>query len=457
MKAVSCQPLPATTAPRGDIVGLVKLAITLALVLAAARLATADVTADLAAGAGDETAARDGYATASATVDAHFDRAEGSLRSRALATTDPQTGSAACCMWVFTGLDPDERMGVGAQASGEVRASGSDATAVASGVTWMRAYGWGVAASADVQPIGDLRDRFWRPGRDIVDWHTTFDVAPMWAIGDATTQVMVIPTSITVGHRAADVAGQWQDAGWDRAVDGTFVRVQRPRSTVDAIAFHYAEWGIATATDGMAEYGTSATTFDVDAFDGAWKLGGDRFTLHARFGVAMRMPVSAYMLKNDAEASSGPLANTADYWVELARRGDDGAPQLSLGAGSWARLDPTGLAADAGQLATASFARRVAGIDVTAQLATGRLRRLAVSDYAPPGLAPVGTAMWLGRAELDARWRTTHRLELDGVAYVERSDRDDPRWLTAADGRIDMHAGIDLAAHWRSRDRKPRL
>ena len=438
-------------------VASLSLALSIALVLVTGS-AAADVTADLGAGAGDETASPDGYATASATVTATLDRAERALTERAIDATDPTTHEHECCVWLLTGIDPAERMGVGAQASGEVRAGGGSATAVASGDVWARAYGWGVTASADVQPIGDLRDRFWRAGRNIADWHTTFDIAPMWALGDATTQVMVIPFSITVGHRAAEIAGDWQDAGWDRAADGTIVRVQRPRSTVDALAFHYAEWGLASATAANVEYGTSATTFDLDAFDGTWRLDGDRFTLHARFGIASRMPVAAYVLMNhNAEASSGPEADLADYWVELSRRGDDGRSTLSLGAGSWARLDPTGLAADGGQLATASLARRVGGVDLAAQLATGRLRRLAVSDYAPPTVAPVGTAMWLGRAELDARWRASHRLELDGVAYVERSDRDDPRWLTAADGRIDTHAGLDLAAHWRSRDRTPRL
>nr|HEX4316273.1 hypothetical protein [Kofleriaceae bacterium] len=419
--------------------------------IAVARVAAADVTADLAAGAGDDTAARDGYATATASVGARLDRAEAPLAARAIDARDPDTGSAECCVWLLTGLDPDERLGAGAQASGEVRTSPAGTTAVATGDAWLRAYGWGVTVGGDAQPVGGLRDRFWRSGRDVVDWHTTFDVAPMWALGTDTTQVMVIPASITVGHRAAELAGAWQDAGWDRAVDTTLVRVQRRRSTLDLGAFHYAEWGVASAHAGAVEYGTSATTFDVDAFDGTWKLDGARVTLHARFGLASRLPVGAYVETGSSEATSGPEADAADYWVELARRGDDGATQVSVGAGSWARLDPTGLAADTGQLATASLARRVGGVELTGQLATGRLRRGAVSAYAPASVAPVGTTMWLGRAEVAARWHAARRLELDGTAYVERSDRDDPRWLTAADGRVDMHAGLDVAAHWRAR------
>lgn len=403
-----------------------------------ARVASADVAGDVGAGAGNETAAPDGYATASATFAASLERHEAPLASRAIDARDEKTGEPVCCVWLLTGLDPDETMGVGAHANGELRATTDGSIGLASGAAWARAYGWGVTVDGDVQPVGDLRDRFWRSGRNVLAWHTTFDVPPMWALGTPTTQVMVIPFSVTVGH----------STGWDRAVDTTIVRVQRPRSTVDILAAHYAEWGVALARSGGIEYGTSATTIDLDVVEARWALT-DRLTVHGRFGIASRMPVSAYMIQGSAETSSGQEGDAADYWLELQQRTDSG--QASFGMGSWARLDPTGLAADAGQLVTASLAQRIGSVDVSGKLEGGRLRRLAVSDYAPPDLAPVGTRMWLGRAEVDARWRLAHRLELDGAAYVERSDRDDPRWIAAADGRLETHAGVDLTAHWRFR------
>jgi hypothetical protein len=414
------------------------------LAMLVARVASADVAGDVGAGGGNETAAPDGYASATATFIASLERHEAPLAGRAINARDDKTGEPICCVWLLTGIDPDERMGVGAQGSGEMRASNDGSIGLASGAAWARAYGWGVTVGGDVQPIGDLRDRFWRSGRDVVAWHTSFDIPPLWAIGTPTTQVMVIPFEVTVGRRIAAIDGNWYPAGWDRAVDTTVVRLQRPHLNLDVLAFHYAEWGVAVAHLHGIEYGTSATTIDFDAFDSTWRLD-DRLAVHARFGISSRMPVSAYALQGTAENSIGSEGDAADYWLQI----DDG--NASFDMGSWARLDPTGFAADAGQLVTGSLARRIAGIDFTGKLEVGRLRRLAISDYAPPGLAPVGTRMWVGRAEIDARYKLAHRLELDGAAYVERSDRDDPRWIAAADGRLDTHAGVDLTAHWRSR------
>ena len=407
------------------------------LVIAGARVAAADVTADVAAGAGSEPGTRDGYATASAGFAASLDRAERSLADRAIGLQDDQTGEPTCCVWIYTGLDPDERMGVGARGSGELRVADGVATGVASGEVWARAYGWGVTASADVQPVGDLRDGFWRPGRDVVDWHVTTDVAPMWAVGSVTTQLLVMPIDFTVGHRVAAIGDAWRDGGWDFAMAVTGIRVQRPRSAVNALSVRYGAWGIDEAT--------SAMTLDTEFADGTWRLG-DRYALAAHAGVATRFPVQTF-----GPTPSGEGVGAPDYWLELQRRDGDGRVDASLGAGSWAHLDPAGLAVDAGQLVTASLARRAGALELTGHVEAGRLRRLAVSDDAPPGTAPVGARMWEGRAEVAAAWQLSRRVGVDGDAYVERSDRDDPRWLVASDGRVDTHAGVDLAAHWRFR------
>jgi hypothetical protein len=97
----------------------------------------------------------------------------------------------------------------------------------------------------------------------------------------------------------------------------------------------------------------------------------------------------------------------------------------------------------------ASYRNRLGKLEMRAAAQAGRLRRLFVSQFAPPGLRPVGTSMWMGRGELAASVRLVRDVDVTATAWLERSDRDDPRWLVPADGTLDTHAGGEVNARWR--------
>ena len=428
------------------------LAVPILLALAGAAHAGGSIDGEVSAGAGGDTTAPDGFAAATASVSASLDGDEVSLVDRALATgplTDadgkPLDGTRGY-MWIFTGLDPDERISVGAAASGELHLVQDGAVGVASGRAWLHAYGWGAEVRTALQPIGDLRDRFWRPGRDVVQENVAVDIPAMFALGSARRQFLALLTHLDLGHRTARLDGAWHAAGWDREVALTFARLQQPGLAFDFLIGRYDELGVATAQRGATEYGTSATTIDLDFVAARWHPAAG-LELSGRVGLAMRMPVAPYMTTGTTENSVGPVATTPDVWLEARRTGD--ASSLSLGAGTWARLDPTGQAADAGELVAASSEWRTGRYQLGGELDIGRLRRVAIGDDAPAGLAPVGTRMWMGRGALLARVRVARDLDLAGSIWVERSDRDDPRWLVPSDGRLATHAGADLTACWR--------
>ena len=422
------------------------------IVLALAGAAHAGVDGELSAGAGGDTTAPDGFAAATASVSASLDRSEPSLVDRALGSgpiTDadgkPIEGTPGY-FWVFTGLDPDERISVGTTASGELHLVKDGAVGVASGRAWMHAYGWGAEARAELQPIGDLRDRFWRPGRDVVQENVAVDIPAMFALGSARTQFLALLTHLDLGHRTAMLGGAWHAAGWDREVALTFARLQRPTVAFDFITGQYDELGVARSHSGATELGTSATTIDLDLLAARWHPDAG-LELSGRVGLAMRMPIAPYMTTGTSETSTGPVATTPDVWLEIRRTGDTST--LSIGAGSWARLDPTGQAADAGELVAASSEWRTGRYQLGGELDVGRLRRVVIGDQAPAGLAPVGTRMWMGRGALLASMRVAGDLDLAGSLWLERSDRDDPRWLVPAGNRLATHAGADVTARWR--------
>jgi len=416
-------------------------------ILASGAAARADVAGEVSAGTGGDTTASGGFATASATFTARLDHPEASLVDRAL-PGDPSKppNPGPFYVWLFTGLDADERMTAGAAGSGELHVVPDGAIGTAKGRAWVHAYGWGLEARTAIQPIGDLRDRFWRPGRDIVQWNAALDVPAMWSIGTARTQVLAGLWRLDLGHRRAIGGGDWHSAGWDRAVDFTFVRVQQPRLVIDFITGSYSELGIARSTSGVTEYGTSATAIDLDVAAARWQLA-DHIAIVARAGLAMRMPISPYMVTGTSENSVGPDATTPSYWLELQHTRD--TEHATLGAGTWSRLDPSGHAVDSGHLVAASVDTRRGRVSLGGMLELGRLRRIVIGDLAPDGLAPLGTTMWMGRGELVAGLRIAHDLDLVGTAWLERSDRDDPRWVVPSDGTLATHAGGDVTARWR--------
>ncbi len=59
--------------------------------------------------------------------------------------------------------------------------------------------------------------------------------------------------------------------------------------------------------------------------------------------------------------------------------------------------------------------------------------------------------MWMGRGSLDAYIRVWQELSVAASTWLERSDRDDPRWTVASTGVLTTHVGADLTAMWRFR------
>ena len=422
-------------------------------IVSASSLAFADVHGELSAGGGADSTAPDGFGAASANVTAAIEEPELPIRARGMFGV-PEDGSDGAA-WLLTGVDPDEKLGAGVDSAGELHLTNDRAIGIASGHAWARWYGWGFALNGSLQPPGGLHDRFWRSGRDIVQSSYALDFPPFMALGTARTQVLFAgPTHVEIGHRRT-FGGQ--SAGWDRNVTVTIFRVQRPHVVVDALTFDYSELGVATSHDGPIEYGTSATTIDLDA--AAVKLDvGDGFELAAHAGVASRFPIGPYVImpytgvggNGSSETSSGPEETRGTYWVELRHR--DAGHTASLGAGTWLRLDPSGHAVDAGHLVSAQADWRVRRVQLGGELDLGRLHRVLLGQYAPADLAPLGTDMTMGRGELSAGMRLVRGVNVVARGWVEHSDRDDPRWSVPADGTLATHAGGDLTARWQFRE-----
>ena len=66
----------------------------------------------------------------------------------------------------------------------------------------------------------------------------------------------------------------------------------------------------------------------------------------------------------------------------------------------------------------------------------------------PTGVVPTWeeVARTHGRFLYTVAYRLAGNVELRGGVWVERSDRDDPRWDVPAPGTLATHAGVDLGA-----------
>jgi hypothetical protein len=419
--------------------------------------AESDVTLDLSAGGG-----ADRSTTAAATTTSSF----GALRAaatlelwrtsppppvRGLVITDrgqlARNGVAAFAdrAWLFTGLDPDDRDTIGV--TGEATAlldpdDTTDDTLLLASRAWARGNGWQVEGSASHQPTGDLRDAFWRSGRGVTATSLAVDVPGMWGMGGGNTRIEFARFRVAGGARTG--------SGFDRALDVDFAKIWAGRTEIDLVSLRLFEYGVVERTTGDVAYGTSAMGGDVMLARVTAQLPAG-LQLHTRGGLVIRQPVSAFMQDGNTTLSDGPVITRPDAWAELRYGTRPGAtgPRITLGGGTWTRIDPTGLAVDTGGLGTLAVAWTRGRLDARADAQLGQFQRAAVSVLAPAELAPPGTTMWMGRGALSLALRFDHDLSLSAGIWVERSDRDDPRWRTPATGAVTTHAGAELAAAWR--------
>lgn len=315
--------------------------------------------------------------------------------------------SLDCFNWVFTGLDPDdtEEEGISVHATAL-----SDRSLVVGGRAWVHAAGWRLELRPEYQPTGDLAARLARSGRGVLEVDGTLGMPAMWSGGTREHQLLLAPldfevATVTVHHVT----------GMDLMVGLEFARWQTSRYALD---FVHPRGGILDAN------GAGVFTTDVDLVRAAWH-------------VTPRIDATVHVGMASAMLESGEVDAPA-YGLELH------GPWWSAGAGSWLRFDPTGRSVDTGHLATASVGWHRGGLRTEARGELGRTQRdLTLPDAM---VAPVGTTMWLGRGEASAAYRLAGNVELRGGVWVERSDRDDPRWDTPAEGTLATHAGVDLAA-----------
>lgn len=383
-----------------------------------------------------------GYGLATASLDLRYTRAAPGLEQRGLHMCDIQERG---CLWFFTGLDHDQTDGAGItlDASTLARESG-DTTVLAGGRAWAARAGWQLAVRGDAQPTGSLRDAFWRSGRGIYQTNVRVDIPPMWALGSRSHQLAVIPGHVALGTRYAHDDGRWREAGFDRDIALVGARWQSRYHTLDFMEMRYVEWGAKTGSTGEVTSGTSASAIDVEASLDVRPLPW--LALHGRGGVTSRDPVSAFTISGTSERSMGPNVFVGTYRGEARLHTD--ATSLVLGGGTWTRLDPTGHAVDHGYVGDVELVHTRRALELRGSAQLGRLRRILVGSYAPPELARPPARMVMGRAAFDATLRLHASLYLAATAWVERSDRDDPRWSTPADA-LATRAGADLSAQWR--------
>ncbi len=409
-----------------------KLVVALALLVPIS--AHAEVSAELSAGAGTDTSDPTGFATAHADLSAELSRPAPPILQRGLFDHTTEPGAEPGGLWLFTGLDADDRDGIGATGDATLY----NDSLLLSSRAWGRLAGWGVTFHADVQPTGDLRDRFWRSGRGVTDAGFAIDIPPMWAIGTANVQLLAGLETVALGTRSSPEG----PAASDEELGITGFRLQTPRTVVDVFVLDVFQLGVARATIGEITYGTAASGLDFSLAKVTRRLTPDiAMTVHG--GLDLRSPIGPWEHTSGSDSFDGPSAATGSYGLDIS--GHD----FSLGGGSWIRLDPTGHAVDAGQLATASLDREFQLLHLRGGLEVGRLRRAVLGEYAPAGLMPVGTRMVMARATLEAQLRLTSQLALIASSWVERSDRDDPRWSVPGNGTLETHAGAELTALWR--------
>jgi hypothetical protein len=417
------------------------------VVLAAfGSVAHAEVAIEVAGGGGGETEGT-GYAVASTAARAELVREAAPFEERGLHHCDIQ---AAGCMWVFTGLDPDQIDGAGAAIDSSVLMRADGETLIAGGEVWAAAAGWRLSAKGAVQPIGDLREPFWRSGRGIYSRTIRVDIPSMWAIGNDDHQLIVMPSHVALGERTLRENGAWEHAGFDRDIALVGFRWQSKYHTFDLADMHYVEWGVKESRAGDVTYGKSAGTFDVG---GSLRVRPLRqLELFARASFAMFEPVSEFMIVGTSQHSTGPLVDLATYWGEASL--ELAGLRAVLGGGTWTRIDPSGHAVDHGHTGSVEVARAGDRIELKGSAQLGRLQRVLVGTFAPEGIVPVGTRMVMGRAAIGASIRVVSSVRLAATAWIERSDRDDPRWYVPGAG-LATRAGADLSATWRF-ERAPR-
>lgn len=429
---------------------------------------TTGVLAEVAAGVGGDSTGT-GYAVVRADFSATAGRPSRPLDRRGLVMCSLDE---AGCLWVFTGLDADAPEGVGVAAHAELlypqaltsSALPADAstdprttdtrTLVSStffgGEAWASVAGWRAAAQANIQPVGTLRDRFWRSGRGILEGRTILDVPGMWSIGTKQTQAEFMPWHVELGSRVSYDGSTTKHAGFDRDISVVGARVYSSRLRFDFLSMSLAMYGVdrrrVPGETSTITYGNSADILTVDIGDLVLRLAHG-ITARAYGGLMMLVPISPFKRQGNSEHSYGPSANTPHYWGELAHTTP--TSQLTLGGGSWSRLDPTGHAVDRGQLGTASWSKLGKRVSLKTELSIGKLRRVLIGLQAPDDIAPVGTRAWMGRASIAASILLRRNLALEATAWAERSDRDDPRWRTRATTDVAMRAGADVSASWR--------
>jgi hypothetical protein len=410
-----------------------------AAVLLVSSAAHADVTAEVTAGAGaqaDSTA----YATASALLAAEYSHPSAPLYRRGLAAVDDDGG-----VWIWTGAGDGERDGIRA----DVSATALGSTELGAAHAAARGIGWELDLGVAYQPVGDLREQFWRSGRGMIASSFGFQIPAMVTFGNALTRFSMGDMTVAFTSHTLRSGGESTDGGLDADVAVHFIRWHERRYALDLLDIHVGSYEKIASASLDSTTGVSSTDFGIDGVRLDFQLA-PALTLTASAGADNLAPMAAFSDTTDTDgtmtATPVPSVWSPRYWLELDEHTD--ASKVSAGAGSWARLDPTGNAADAGQLASASYDRDFGRLHVHASAEAGRLVRRMIGALAPQGLAPVGTRMWMGRGELAGSLRVARGFELTGTAWLERSDRDDPRWLVPATGAIATHAGADLSARW---------
>jgi hypothetical protein len=346
---------------------------------------------------------------------------------------------------LFTSPDPRDRDFVRADASAlQIGGDGGDRRILDAGLA-ARGLGWQLGVHVADQPIGSLRDTYWRSGRGVIATTFHYEEPPGFSFGG--------PAGVlAIGYIAFDITSRaGTSSGYDVDASVRAVRWSAPHGTFDVFAIHDIEY------DGETHYepaGTDTSTrpvandiaCDIAALD--WQVGhGLELSLHGGFEVVHPTGIYTQVGTMVGMPVTGPQATVPRYWAELAEHGD--GYTVHAGAGSWARLDPTGQAADAGELATAGVDWKLARAEVKSELELGALRRAVLGDMAPAGIAPVGTTMVMGRGVFEVDMPIARGFALASSAWVERSDRDDPRWVVPAGAGLATHAGVDVSALWK--------
>ena len=399
-------------------------------------VAHAQVSGELSAGAGKDSSAG-GYATVSARIE-----------GASLHPLPRLMPGAPGVLTFYFSRDPDDQNGVSAEADAIAHETADQrgSTLITSAKVAARGYGWQLSGAVAYQPIGDLRQTFWRSGRDVLASTIGVEVPGSFGWADPQRRLWFGQVGVDYTWRT-DYAGLAEhDGGYSLALDARFFTYQNAVWQLLVANVHADGFGIFTAGDAATTSGMSASYLALDIAKLAVHVG--RYQLAFLGGTDTLTPISAFTaMVSDTYSdmpSTQPERVTPRYWAELAER--DGFRAWHVGAGSWARLDPSGYAADAGQLVEAGVEGAVGKVQLDALAQAGRLRRLLVTNGAPVALARPGTSMYMGRIEASARASLAAGFALAGSAWAERSDRDDPRWVGPADGSLATHAGVDISA-----------